>query len=215
MNKRIFNIFSKKPVVIKKTNNMRLEQYQHLYELEREWKYKLDDVILIPIAIITGLCSILYLIIENKIFENNLLDYLFLFFYLVDIILIFISTIFYILSYIKPDFKQYGYQYSHIISCDSIEKYRKTLIEEDGKTPLIANEEIEGFFIESLVECTDDNRKNNRERARYVSKARLFLYIAIVFTFIISTFFTITKMKFANNLITPKNHQKKKELMKG
>jgi len=175
--------------------NMRLDSFRQLYDSEREWKYKLDDVILVPIAILTGIGSIVSFIISNHPVESGIFGYIYLGFVILTFISVFLSLIFYTLSYINIRNWSKGYDYSHATPCNEINDYRKELINE-GQTEDEADKGVEDFLIETFSDSRDDNLKINTQRAKKVGYGRLFLLIAVFFTFFLSIMFIFKTMKF-------------------
>jgi hypothetical protein len=182
---------------------MRLDTFQKLYEIEREWKYKLDDVILIPIAILTGVGSIVSYIVSIHPLTTNWFGYTSVGIVVLTVSSILLSLIFYALSYVNVRNWKKGYDYSHPTACTDINQYRIELISE-GKTEDEADKEVDNFLIEVFSDCRDDNAKINYTRTQNVGYGRLFLLISVFLTFIISIMFIFNTMKFQDIVLAKK-----------
>ncbi|SDS84217.1 hypothetical protein SAMN05216490_1924 [Mucilaginibacter mallensis] len=177
------------------SENMRLESFRDLYNSEREWKYKLDDIILIPIAILTGVGSIVSFIVINHPITLNFEGYINLGLIILTLISVLCSLVSYTLSYVNISNWSIGYDYSHPTACNDVNAFRDELISE-GKTDLIVEKETDDFLAEMFSDCRDGNFKTNEHRAKRVGYGRLFLLISVFLTFFLSIMFIFSSMKF-------------------
>ena len=174
---------------------MRLETFRDLHNSEREWKYKLDDIIVIPIAILTGVGSIISFIVANRPIALNLGGYINLGLIILTLISVLFSLVCYTLSYINIANWSKGYDYSHPTACNEVNAFRDELIGE-GKTDSIVEKETDDFLAEMFSDCRDENFKINQSRAKKVGYGRLFLLISVFLTFLLSIMFIFSSMKF-------------------
>lgn len=143
-----------------------LEIYKEFYFREIDRKNELNNIINIPIIIITGIISVQFYFYSQQI-ENSLKIYL----EVLSIIsaLSILYSIFYLLKSFGNFFKNHSYK--ELNEMNSIYKYERELIKEQKKIA-----DAESLFLEYLNEqfsdCASHNFLINKTRTEDIAKSK-------------------------------------------
>ncbi|WP_291104070.1 MULTISPECIES: hypothetical protein [unclassified Flavobacterium] len=163
-----------------------LEIYKEFYFREIDRKNELNNIINIPILIITGIISVQFYFYSQQI-ENSLKIYL----EVLSIIcaLSILYSIFYLLKSFGNFFKNHSYK--ELNEMNSIYKYERELIKEQTKIA-----DAESFFLEYLNEqfsdCASHNFLINKTRTEDIAKSKKGIFISIICTILFSIIFLIS-----------------------
>lgn len=163
-----------------------LEIYKEFYFREIDRKNELNNIINIPIIIITGIISVQFYFYSQQI-ENSLKIYL----EVLSIIsaLSILYSIFYLLKSFGNFFKNHSYK--ELNEMNSIYKYERELIKEQKKIA-----DAESLFLEYLNEqfsdCASHNFLINKTRTEDIAKSKKGIFISIICTILFSIIFLIS-----------------------
>ncbi|BDB52149.1 hypothetical protein [Flavobacterium ammonificans] len=170
-----------------------LEIYKEFYFREIDRKNELNNIINIPIIIITGIISVQFYFYSQQI-ENSLKIYL----EVLSIIsaLSILYSIFYLLKSFGNFFKNHSYK--ELNEMNSIYKYERELIKEQKKTA-----DAESLFLEYLNEqfsdCASHNFLINKTRTEDIAKSKKGIFISTILFSIIFLISIITMAKKTEN----------------
>lgn len=163
-----------------------LEIYKEFYFREIDRKNELNNIINIPILIITGIISVQFYFYSHQI-ENHLKIYL-EFLSLICLLSIIYSVI-YLLKSFSNFFKNHSYK--ELNEMNAIYNYEKELIKEQAKIT-----DAESFFLEYLNEqfsdCASHNFLINKTRTEDIAKSKKGIFISIICTILFSIIFLIS-----------------------
>lgn len=163
-----------------------LEIYKEFYFREIDRKNELNNIINIPILIITGIISVHFYFYGQQI-ENHLKIYL-EFLSLICLLSIIYSVI-YLLKSFSNFFKNHSYK--ELNEMNAIYNYEKELIKEQAKIT-----DAESFFLEYLNEqfsdCASHNFLINKTRTEDIAKSKKGIFISIICTILFSIIFLIS-----------------------
>jgi hypothetical protein len=167
------------------------EFYKEFYFREIDRKNELNNVINLPILIITGIISVQFYFYNQKI-ENSIVIYLEVLSLICAISVIY-ST-YYLLKSFSNFFKNHIYK--ELNEMKSIYSYEKELIKEQEK-----KEDAEMLFSEYLNEqfsdCASHNFLVNKIRTEDIAKSKKGIFISVICTSLISIIFLISILTMA------------------
>jgi hypothetical protein len=163
-----------------------IEIYKEFYFREIDRKNELNNIINIPIIIITGIVSVQFYFYSQQI-ENSLKIYL----VVLSIIsaLSILYSIFYLLKSFSNFFKNHSYK--ELNEMNSIYKYERELLKEQKEIA-----DAESLFLEYLNEqfsdCASHNFLINKTRTEDIAKSKKGIFISIICTIFFSIIFLIS-----------------------
>ena len=163
-----------------------LDFYKEFYFREIDRKNELNNVINIPILIITGIISVHFYFYTQQI-QNSFKIYLFILSFIAGVSIIY-ST-FYLLKSFSNFFKNHSYK--ELNEMKVIYKFERDLITEQSKV-----EDAEKLFSESLVEqlsdCESHNFLINKTRTEDIAKSKIGIFISVITSILFSIIFLIS-----------------------
>jgi hypothetical protein len=164
-----------------------LEFYKEIYFREIDRKNELNNIINIPILIITGIISVQFYFYNQQI-ENSLKIFLEVLSLICALSILY--SMFYLLKSFGNFFKNHSYK--ELNEMKSIFNYEKDLIKEQ-----IRIEDAENIFLEYLSEqfsdCASHNFLINKTRTEDIAKSKKGIFISIICTILFSIIFLITR----------------------
>ncbi len=163
-----------------------LEIYKEFYFREIDRKNELNNIINIPVLIITGIISVQFYFYSQKI-ENYLIIYL------EFLSLICLLSIIYSIIYLSKSFSNFfkNHSYKELNEMNAIYNYEKELIKEQAKIA-----DAESFFLEYLNEkfcdCASHNFLINKTRTEDIAKSKKGIFISLISTILFSIIFLIS-----------------------
>lgn len=163
-----------------------LEIYKEFYFREIDRKNELNNIINIPIIIITGIISVQFYFYSQQI-ENSLKIYL----EVLSIIsaLSILYSIFYLLKSFGNFFKNHSYK--ELNEMNSIYKYERELIKEQKKTAVAERLFLE-YLNEQFSDCASHNFLINKTRTEDIAKSKKGIFISTICTILFSIIFLIS-----------------------
>lgn len=163
-----------------------IEIYKEFYFREISRKNELNNIINIPIIIITGIVSVQFYFYSQQI-EN------FLKLYLIVLSIISALSILYSIFYLLKSFSNFSknHNYKELNEMNSIYKYERELIKEQKEIA-----DAESLFLEYLNEqfsdCASHNFLINKTRTEDIAKSKKGIFISIICTIFFSIIFLIS-----------------------
>ena len=168
-----------------------LEIYKEFYFKEIDRKNELNNVINIPILIITGIISV-----QFYFYSQQMEIYIKIYLEVLSIIcaLGILYSIFYLLKSFSNFFKNHSYK--ELNEMNSIYKYERELINEQDKIA-----DAENLFLvylnEQFSDCASHNFLINKTRTEDIAKSKTGIFVSIISTILISIIFLITNITMA------------------
>lgn len=163
-----------------------LDIYKEFYFREIDRKNELNNIINIPILIITGIVSVQYYFYSQQI-ENYLKIYI-EFLSLISLLSIIYSVI-YLLKSFSNFFKNHSYK--ELNQMNTIYNYEIELIKEQAKI-----KDAESLFLEYLnkqfCDCASHNFLINKTRTEDIAKSKKGIFLSVICTILFSIIFLIS-----------------------
>lgn len=163
-----------------------LEIYKDFYFREIDCKHELNNIINLPILIITGIISVQFYFYSQQI-EIFLKIYLEILSIICALSLLY--SIFYLLKSFSNFFKNHSYK--ELNEMNAIYEYERELIREQKKI-----EDAECLFLEYLNEqfsdCASHNFLINKTRTEDIAKSKKGIFISIICTILFLIIFLIS-----------------------
>jgi hypothetical protein len=168
-----------------------LEIYKEFYFREINRKNELNNVINIPILIITGIISV-----QFYFYSQQMEIYIKIYLEVLSIIcaLGILYSIFYLLKSFSNFFKNHSYK--ELNEMNSIYKYEKELINEQDKIAVAENLFLV-YLNEQFSDCASHNFLINKTRTEDIAKSKTGIFVSIISTILISIIFLITNITMA------------------